>query len=454
MRRAITEALAAVQLDVAFVRRPVARNARPIVIDSSRRSICIQCQYRTSFAQLPRDTIRKDSNSRPFLSIQRRNWSSHPLLRRDDKKTFTPSETSKSLDPRVQSFNSPTSPDIPLNGSSVHPVPDENLPSHRERQQWTLTKRFNALMDSLLPRIALVSQRINEYTGTDYTGIESLRHEIKEQEALVKARHGALGGAKAALESARTTQTASQKEVVGLLERKHGWSAADLERYMSLIRSEHLNEQAVQAAKDGVAAAERALEEARTRLEARERAQYHEEQIWSDTIRRNSTWVTIGLMGVNILLLLANVVLLEPWRRRRLVREVKTALEEHKTAILQSKSIPAIEDEIDDAVWPEGIPLESIEEQAVAARTAAVVADAVELEKLSGGISDVENALPQTGPSAKPWIWNVLKSRAADLFSERIIQVRQVDITAVAIEGVAVGAATATLAVYVLLRPR
>jgi len=309
-------------------------------------------------------------------------------------------------------------------------------------------------MDSLLPRIALVSQRINAYTGTDYTGIEALRHEIKEQEALVKARHGALGAAKAALEGARTTQAASQKEVVGLLERKHGWSAADLERYMALIRSEHLNEQAVQAAKDGVAATERALEEARSRLEARERAQYHEEQIWSDTIRRNSTWVTIGLMGVNILLLLANVVILEPWRRRRLVREVKTALEEHKTAILQSKAIPAIEDEIDDAVWPEGVPLESIEEQAVAARTAAVVADAAELEKLGGGISDVENAFPQTGSSAKPWALNDLKSRAADLFSERVIQVRKVDITTVAIEGIVAGAATATLAIYILLRPR
>lgn len=101
---------------------------------------------------------------------------------------------------------------------------------------------------------------------------------------------------------------------------------------MSLIRSEHINDKAVREAKDAVDAAETALEEARSYLEKRERAQYHEEQIWSDTIRRNSTWVTFGLMGVNIFLLLLSLVLLEPWRRRRMVREIKTALEAQKIA--------------------------------------------------------------------------------------------------------------------------
>lgn len=101
---------------------------------------------------------------------------------------------------------------------------------------------------------------------------------------------------------------------------------------MSLIRSEHVNDQAVTEAKEAVFAAESALEEARTRLEKRERAQYHEEQIWSDTIRRNSTWVTFGLMGVNIFLLLLSLLIFEPWRRRRIVREIKSALEAQKGA--------------------------------------------------------------------------------------------------------------------------
>jgi sensitive to high expression protein 9 len=102
---------------------------------------------------------------------------------------------------------------------------------------------------------------------------------------------------------------------------------------MSLIRSEHLNDKAVREAKEAVDAAENALEESRSYLEKRERAQYHEEQIWSDTIRRNSTWVTFGLMGVNIFLLLLSLLILEPWRRKRMVREIKNTLEAQKTAV-------------------------------------------------------------------------------------------------------------------------
>lgn len=102
---------------------------------------------------------------------------------------------------------------------------------------------------------------------------------------------------------------------------------------MSLIRSEHINDKAVGEAKEAVDAAENALEESRSYLEKRERAQYHEEQIWSDTIRRNSTWVTFGLMGVNIFILLLSLLILEPWRRRRMVREIKNAMEAQKTAV-------------------------------------------------------------------------------------------------------------------------
>jgi len=312
-----------------------------------------------------------------------------------------------------------------------------------------------------MQRLALVSQRINSYTGTDYTGIEALRQEIKEQEQLVKARHAALKTAKADLDAAQTTQSASQKEVVGLLERKHSWSAADLERYMSLIRSEHMNEQAVQRAKDGVTTTERALEEARMRLEKRERAQYHEEQIWSDTIRRNSTWVTFGLMGLNILLLLANVVAIEPWRRRRLVKEFRSALEEHKVHSVNTVPLAAMVADIDDAVWPTGVPLESLMEEVTF-----IDNDSAEVD-IKGAAREEENAeqvqeptLDIEGqPPAAPGPFSIsrLKSTLEDLFSHRVVQTRRVDITAAALQGVLVGTAITGLGsfllVSILLRP-
>ena len=68
---------------------------------------------------------------------------------------------------------------------NVKRVPDEHLPSHQERQGSNIEKRFTALMDELLPKIAVVTQKVNTYTGTDYSGIEALRREIKEQGMLV-----------------------------------------------------------------------------------------------------------------------------------------------------------------------------------------------------------------------------------------------------------------------------
>lgn len=64
---------------------------------------------------------------------------------------------------------------------NVKRVPDEQLPSHQERQRSNLEKRFTALMDELLPKIAVVTQKVNTYTGTDYSGVEALRREIQEQ---------------------------------------------------------------------------------------------------------------------------------------------------------------------------------------------------------------------------------------------------------------------------------
>lgn len=283
-------------------------------------------------------------------------------------------------------------------------------------------------------------------------------------------------------QQAYAAQSASQKEVVGLLERKHSWAAGDLERYMSLIRSEHLNEQAVQRAKDELASAERTLEEARSTLERKERKQYHEEQIWSDTIRRNSTWVTFGLMGLNIFLLLANLVLFEPWRRRRLVREVRVALEENalatneKITAATSTARPAIEAVVDDVVEAGGEKMEKVEE--VVAETVAepvqVVDDGeavgetalaagevlpeeavnVVSETIPGAISEaipeaVSDVLPEAIKRKEPqsWQerveerWQYWKTVVQDLFSDREVNVKRVEVTTVALESAAAGMA-------------
>jgi sensitive to high expression protein 9 len=287
-------------------------------------------------------------------------------------------------------------------------------------------------------------------------------------ERLVKARLEAVQQAKDDLEIAQARESSSRKEVVGLLERKHAWSDADLERYMNLIRSEHLNDQGVQGAKDSVAAAELSLEEARTRLEKRERMQYHEEQIWSDTIRRNSTWVTFGLMGLNILLLLGTLVVIEPWRRRRLVNEIRRTLEENQVPG-PVPLLPMTAEQVDDAADANVVLVEAIAapetELSVVPEGAPVVSssgiEAVQprssegtsvLKYESANLRD-DVAVNWLEPSEGTW-WSLdrYKNYVQALFSDNSISVRKVDVTTIALEGFAAGVALMGLLI-VIFRP-
>lgn len=248
---------------------------------------------------------------------------------------------------------------------------------------------------------------------------------------------------------------------------------------MALIRSEHINDQAVREGKDAVANAETALEDARAQLEKRERAQYHEEQIWSDTIRRNSTWVTFGLMGVNIFLLLLSLAILEPYRRRRMVREIKTALESQLAAMESGPSsvaVPAANDiavletkdagAVDNTVTAVGATTPPIQAPINPPPAPAPAPVGTTLpESITNPTSDpaVPGAAPLTPPSSntapqesisipeelssaednrstfRRWQDNAAFV-VQDVVSDRVISIRRIDYTAAVLQGAAAGA--------------
>ncbi|KAK3116824.1 sensitivity to high expression protein she9 [Teratosphaeriaceae sp. CCFEE 6253] len=351
-----------------------------------------------------------------------------------------------------------------------------NLPSHVEGRRWQMSKDMTKFVDGVLARASVAGQHINAYTGTDYSGIETLRKEITTQEQAVKDQHAEADKAKTVHREAYIKQASAQKEIVSLLERKSSWGPTDLERYMSLVRSEHVNDQTVQVAKDDLAAAERELEGARSLLERLERKQYHEEQIWSDTIRRNSTWLTFGLMGVNIVLLLANILIFEPYRRRKIVRDMKAALDEKTLhhAPLPALSTADVMEQVDSAVKPAVTPIESLNDSA---ETAIAFQDPIEAlmakEDIDGKTALAQTeALPEAVPSVYQGLMDLSPTRNEqvaesedalraqtytevfyDLFSERLIQIKQVELTTVALQGAATGVAAMGL-LFVLLRPK
>jgi sensitive to high expression protein 9 len=350
----------------------------------------------------------------------------------------------------------------------INPETRDSLPSKTDERRWQASKRMSRMMDTLLARASIAGQHINVYTGTDYSGIEELKKKIVNQEEKVRGCHKIIDSTRAANHEAHEQQDASQKEIVALLERKSSWSPDELERYMSLVRSEHANEQAVQAAKENLTVAEKELEDARARLERLERRQYHEEQIWSDTIRRNSTWVTFGLMGVNIILLLAQIAIFEPYRRKKIVKEVQKALDEMNSA---SQAVQ-VERQIDEVVEPKGASVELIEKSEPSLDAPKQPLDAFVPSKVDAGKTPLaagevlpEEATQLTGippptPSSTPaypatWAgtWDAYKDSFQDLFSERIVQLKKVDITTIALQGAATGVAAMGI-IFVVFRPR
>ena len=260
--------------------------------------------------------------------------------------------------------------------------------------------------------------------------------------------------AREAYSKAINQRSGSQREVNELLQRKHAWSPEDLERFTALYRSDHANEQAETAAQENLANVEREAEEASARLSSCILARYHEEQIWSDKIRRMSTWGTWGLMGVNILLFLVFQIGVEPWRRKRLVKgfeeKVMEALErEGSTTGVAPIDEVAIQDPASVGVEDDAIPKSATEEP--------VGEVFLPLERVPVSASNVAEGQPITSsetPSAKPLSrLESIRGAFQDMFSKRQITVRRVDLTTAMLEGTAAGLAFAGVLVLVL-RPR
>ena len=134
--------------------------------------------------------------------------------------------------------------------------------------------------------------------------------------------------AKAAYEEAVVRRSNSQREVNDLLQRKSTWSDGDVGRFTSLVRQDHLYEQEELRAKSAVNVSEDAVEREFSRLLRIILARYHEEQVWSDKIRSASTYGSLAALGLNMLVFILAIIVVEPWKRRRLAQTFETKIEE------------------------------------------------------------------------------------------------------------------------------
>ena len=120
----------------------------------------------------------------------------------------------------------------------------------------------------------------------------------------------------------------SQREVNDLLQRKSHWTDEDVSRFTTLVREDHAREHDEGRAKAAAIAAEEAVERAFSELLRVILSRYHEEQAWSDKIRSAATYGQLAVLALNLVVFVAAIVLVEPWKRRRLAATFERKVEE------------------------------------------------------------------------------------------------------------------------------
>ena len=194
----------------------------------------------------------------------------------------------------------------------------EGLPSARELNRKKWSRKLEFYLDSLQETLFTATRALNDVTG--YSSIQKLRDTIGTLENRLDIVKRDVKKYKNEYADAIEKRATSQKELNELLQRKSSWSPDDLQRFTKLYTEDASNSQRERDLKDQVRTIEAKEDQLNDDLYRAILTRYHEEQIWSDKIRRTSTWGTLILMGVNIFLFLILQLLLEPWKRRRLTR--------------------------------------------------------------------------------------------------------------------------------------
>ncbi|KAL4966866.1 putative mitochondrion biogenesis protein (She9) [Aspergillus stella-maris] len=410
-------------------------------------SVCLQCHFRAQ-PPLLSDELKKQTNEK---------------TEDKPKDAETPSATSES----ARDADRDAGPQRPPHAAedSVRTQGQEGqkidckqaepggLPSYIENRRSQFAKQFSTVMDNLQSNVFVAGQRLNDFTG--YSSIEALKRNIQQQEDRLREARLKVRTAKEAYAAAINRRSTSQREVNELLQRKHTWSPTDLERFTLLYRNDHANEVSETETQEALSAAERESEEAAAQLTKKILSRYHEEQVWSDKIRRMSTWGTWGLMGVNVLLFLVFQIAVEPWRRRRLVKgfeeKVLEAIEKEKI-LAQAQVLPTTV----PAATPEATPMVSNTSEKTSDETAAPATPTVTTQELPAEIPAISTPEPTAHilpepPSSRTAVesW---REYANDLVSEDPITVTRRDISIVAASSAAAGAAVTGLILALTLQ--
>ncbi|KAJ2913675.1 hypothetical protein MD484_g6736, partial [Candolleomyces efflorescens] len=234
---------------------------------------------------------------------------------------------STSTSPKKDSTSTDSSSDV------LSTLPTLHLDEVKQRiRHWTehaavtIRERADEFTARTKTQFSQLGAHLNKVTG--YEEIEALKRDVVAQEQRINETRRSARQAKVAYEESVIQRSKSQREVNDLLQRKSTWTDNDVSRFTTLVRQDHLYEQEEQRAKTAVDDTEEAVEKEFSQLMRLILARYHEEQVWSDKIRSASTYGQLAALGLNLLVFILAIILVEPWKRKRLAQTFERKVEE------------------------------------------------------------------------------------------------------------------------------
>ena len=261
------------------------------------------------------------------------------------------SSTSKRISTAAESYTTGPTAGQTQGNNSLNATPSTDLEAVQARlRDWSvlasssLRQRADHFSKKATTTFSRLGLHLNRVTG--YEEIDALKKQVVEQgivlqlsrlltetnifhvqEARIKDTRRAAREAKTAYDDAVLQRSISQRQVNDLLQRKSSWTDSDVSHFTSLVRSDHSFEQEEARTKARVAETEDAVDREFSQLMRVILARYHEEQVWSDKIRSASTYGSLAVLGVNLVVFIMAIIVVEPWKRKRLAQTFEKKVE-------------------------------------------------------------------------------------------------------------------------------
>ncbi|WFD30074.1 sensitivity to high expression protein she9 [Malassezia sp. CBS 17886] len=313
----------------------------------------------------------------------------------------------------------------------------------REEPAALMRKLVDRMGPAATKNLAELSRRWNTFSG--YEAIEELKTQVALETKRLQELQQKKNEAKDIYMKAVAARSAAQRDTNDLLSRKPTWNDNDLAVYTKLLHSEHSyakeQERSEQRYDDAEAAVQRGFDELMSTVMRR----YHDEHLWSDRIRSVSTYVHIALAVMNVLVFMLAILLVEPYKRRKLAQTLEARLVqgEEGARLRMQDVVESIEGYLEELAGGRRHGRQSAEMPALPAQDAEVLAPA----QAPAPLARPAQHLPIfTWVSEVTAVFDALRVQAAQLF-ERVNPFPDMSLNVVA---TVTGVALATCATWLL----